>query len=433
MSFPTVDNIYTEGEPSCSGVVYLDPYLYVLYWGGWPAYEPKVHQINPVTYEKIGEWTAPYQAAMAKAICTDCEYIYVGTSNRGSTGNHHPLHVYKIDPDTMATVASWAGQATGDRWAEAIQFDFQSERLLVLDDKGRYRIIKLKQDLTVDMIKDAESGWPPSQYHGHDLTILGDYFYVASGGTPGEIIKRRISDLEMVDYFQGTTDDPDDYIEGIFFNICNDGAYLYTATYDYSEERPTRLIKVNPADMSRVGTYYGAATEMMAYGSCYYGGKVYMLLYGWDGVYWPDQQEGEHVLQIDPATMGKTAEYVNWTGEWTDAVVGVGDGSRLHVGFWGESIRGVLQFAEEGAELCAPTAGIVALGDKVLLCPIGNRYGGTVALKSGKAATTDKALIVALNNQAAQKLDFRNCQSKQGDKVICASINRAINNVLGLR
>ena len=435
MSFPTVDNIYTEGEPSCSGVVYLDPYLYVLYWGGWPAYEPKVHQINPVTYEKIGEWTAPYQAAMAKAICTDCEYIYVGTSNRGSTGNHHPLHVYKIDPDTMATVASWAGQATGDRWAEAIQFDFQSERLLVLDDKGRYRIIKLKQDLTVDMIKDAESGWPPSQYHGHDLTILGDYFYVASGGTPGEIIKRRISDLEMVDYFQGNPNDPDDYIEGIFFNVCNDGEYIYTATYDYSEERPSRLIKVDPSDMSRVGTYYGASDEVLAYGSYAYGGKVYMLMYGWNGIFWsePGFEEGEQVLQINPATMAKTARYVNWDVDWNAAYRAVGDGSRLHVGFWGNASRGVLQFAEEGTELCVPTCGIVALGDKVMLYPIGNRYGDTVALKSGQAAITDKALIAPLNNQAALKLDFRNCKTEQGDKVICVPISGAKKNILGLR
>jgi len=436
MSFPTIDNIYAEGDRSCSGMAYLDPYLYVLYWGGWPAYDPKVHKINPITYEKIAEWTAPYQAAMASSICTDCEYIYVGTSNRGSTGHHYPLHVYKIDPATMTTVASFTGYGTtGDTSAVAIQFDFQSKRLIVLDDRNIYRIWKLKQDLTEEMHKDAESGWPPSQWHGNDLTLLGDYFFVASGGTPGEIIKRRISDLEMVDYFQGTFDDPDDYIEGIFFNICNDGHYLYTATYDYMEKRPARLIKVNPSDMTRVGTYYGASDELLAYGSYAYGGKVYMLLYGRDGVYWPNQQEGEVVIQVDPTTMTRSARYVNWTGEWNSAYRAVGDGSRLHVGFWGDGgvFRSVLQFAESGAELCAPSCGLIALGDKVMLCPIGNQHGNTVALKSGNAAVTDKALIASLNNQAALKLDFRNCKTQQGDKIICVPVSRAKKNILGLR
>ena len=435
MSFPTVDNIYTEGERSCSGLAYLDPYLYVLHWGGWPAYEPTLHKVNPDTYDKIAQWTAPYQSAFSQSICTDCEYIYVGTSNRGPTGGHHPIHVYKIDPDTMATVASWAGEATGDVWAESIEFDFQSERLLVLEDRHRYRINKLKQDLTEEMHKDAESGWPPSQWFGNDLTILGDYCYIATGGTPGEIVKRRISDLEMVDYFQGTTDDPDYYIEGIFFNICNDGHYIYTATYDYDESRPTRLIKVDPSDMTRVGTYYGAVDELMAYGSYAYGGKVYMMLNGWDGVYWPDHQEGEQVLQIDPTTMTKTARYQNWTGDWNDAYKAVGDGSRLHVGFWGGSgvFRTVLQFAVSGTEFCAPTCGIAALGDKVMLCPIGARFGQVVALKSGNANVSHKALIAPLNNQAARKLAFRNCPAKQNDKVVCTPLGRTKKKILALR
>jgi len=340
---------------------------------------------------------------------------------------------YKIDPDTMATVASWAGQASGDAWAEAIQYDFQSERLLVLEDRNLYRITKLRpDDLSEEMHKDAESGWPPSQWHGNDLTILGDYFYVATGGTPGAIVKRRISDLEMVDYFEGTIDDPDDYIEGIFFNLCNDGEYLYTATYDYREERPTRLIKVNPLDMTRAGTYYGVATEMMAYGSCAYGGKVYMLLMGWDGVYWPDHQEGEHVLQIDPTTMTKTAELVNWTGEWTDAVVGVGDGSRLHLAFWGESIRSVLQFAEEGTPLCI-VCGKVAVGDKVFLLPIGNFFGNVVALKSDIFSTSDKAFLASLDEKKDLKLAFKSCTAKTNDKVICLPIEGMKENIVALR
>jgi len=80
-----------------------------------------------------------------------------------------------------------------------------------------------------------------------------------------------------------------------------------------------------------------------------------------------------------------------------------------------------------------PSCGIVAVGDKVMLCPIGNRYGNTVALKSGKAAVTDKALIASLNNQAALKLDFRNCNAKQNDKVVCVSLNGVKKNILGLR
>jgi len=80
-----------------------------------------------------------------------------------------------------------------------------------------------------------------------------------------------------------------------------------------------------------------------------------------------------------------------------------------------------------------PSCGIVAIGDKVMLCPIGNRYGNVVALKSGNAVITDKALIASLNNQAALKLDFRNCNAKQNDKVVCVSLNGVKKNILGLR
>ena len=437
MSFPTVDNIYTEGERSCSGVVYLDPYLYVLYYGGSPSYQPTVHKLNPATYEKIAQWTAPSGAAFAESMCTDCEHLYVGTSSYPSP--YRPIHVFKVDPVTMTTVASWTSPTyRSQQWAEAMAFDFNSNRLLVVEDGGGYsyhRIYKFTQDLTLEMYKDADDGSPPWQYFGDDITILGDHCYIATGGTPGQIAKRLISDLSLVDYFEGYDYDPDDYIEGIFFNVCNDGENIYTATYDYSEYRPTRLIKVNPSDMTRVGTYYGAADELMAYGSYAYGGKVYMMLNGWDGVYSPNEQEGEQVLQIDPITMTKTARYQNWTGDWNDAYKAVGDGSRLHIGFWGGAgvLRSVLQFAEQGTELCAPTSGIVALGDKVMLCPIGNRSGNYIALKPDKAALTDKSLIAPLNNQAALKLDFRNCKSKQGDKIICVPISGTKKNILGLR
>lgn len=160
-----------------------------------------------------------------------------------------------------------------------------------------------------------------------------------------------------------------------------------------------------------------------------------MLLNGWDGVYWPDHQEGEQVLQIDPATMTKTARYQNWTMDWNDAYKAVGDGSRLHVGFWGGSgvNRSVLQFAESGAAVCERPCGIVALGDKVMLCPIGTRFGDVVALKSGNANVSHKALIAPLHNQAALKLAFRNCPSSLNDKVVCTPIGKTKKNLLAVR
>jgi len=446
MSFPTVDNVYAEGESTVSGMAFIDPYLYTLSFGSWPSWDPKVHKIDPITYEKIDEWTAPWEAALAHSMCTDCEYLYVGTSNRALTsGRYRPIHVYKINPNTMTTVTSWTSPTyRSQQWAEAMAFDFNSNKLLVVEDGSGYsyhRIWKFNQDLTLDMYKDADEGWPSGdpnlwQYNGNDITIMGDYCYIATGGTPGQIVKRKISDLSLVNYFVGTFDDPDEYIEGIFFNVCNDGENIYTATYDYHpEDRPLRLIKVNPSDMTRVATYYGDADELLAYGSYAYGGKIYVTTYGWNGQYYPDGVYGEVILQIDPATMTRTAKYANWVDSdyWNASYHAVGDGSRLHVGFWGQTTRSVLQFAEPGTELCAPTCGIVALGDKVMLCPIGNRHGNTVALKSGNAAVTDKALIAPLNNQAALKLDFRNCKTQQGDKIICVPVSRAKKNILGLR
>ena len=140
------------------------------------------------------------------------------------------------------------------------------------------------------------------------------------------------------------------------------------------------------------------------------------------------------VLQIDPTTMTRTARYVNWTGDWNDAYRAVGDGSRLHVGFWGGAgvLRSVLQFAESGTELCA-LCGKISIGDKVMLCPIGNRYGDIVALKSGKANVLHKALIAPLDNQAVRKLAFRNCKAEQNNKVVCVPLGRMKKKILALR
>ena len=434
MAFPTVDNVYTGGEVSgCTDMTYLKPYLYVLYYGNSPAYRPKVHKLNPETYEKVAEWLAPVAAHGGKCICSDGKYLYVGTSNAGSL--RRPIRVYKINPEMMTTVSSWAGASysNGQAWSESLKFDSVTERLLVLEDGTRnnvgsssfYRIYKLKQDLTEDMHKDAGEG-PHSQYYGNAITIMGNNCYIATGDNPGAIDKRQISDLALLDYFEGNTS-PDEYIEGIFFNVCNDGEYIYTATYDYDEYRPTRLIKVNPSDMTRAGTYYGAVDELMAYGSLAYGGKVYMLLIGLDG----GSNTGEQVLQIDPTTMTRTARYQNWAVDYNScyAGAGAGDGLRLHIGFWDVPSRSVLQFAE----VSAPPCGIVSVGDKVLLLPIENLSGNLIALKSGNATLTDKALIAPLNNQAALKLDFRNCNAKVNDKIVCFPIERKKENIVAMR
>lgn len=434
MAFPTVDNIYTLGETEVAGIAYIEPYLYTSSYGGYPSYQPKIHKINPETYAKIDEWAAPAGSCLSQSMCTDCEYLYIGMSSCPSP--YRPIHVYKVNPETMTTVASWTSPTyRNQQWAEGMAFDFNSNRLLVVEDGAGYsyhRIYKLTQDLVLETYKDANDGSPPWQYYGNDITIMGDYCYIATGGTPGEIVKRKLSDLSLVDYFDGTIDDPDDYIEGIFFNVCNDGEYIYTATYDYDESRPARLIKVNPSNMSRAGTYYGAATEMMAYGSYAYGGKVYMLLYGWDGVYSPNEQEGEHVLQIDPTTMAKTAEYVNWTGNENDAYKAVGDGSRLHVGFWGIANRSVLQFAEEGSPLCV-VCGKIAIGDKVFLLPIGNFFGDVVALKSGGISINDKTFLASLDEKKELKLAFKNCTAAVNDKVICLPIEGMKENIVAIR
>jgi len=425
MSFPTVDNVYTEGENyAVMGMAYIDPYLYVLYSNC------KIHKINPETYAKISEWTAPSEAAYGGGMTTDCESLYVATS---SPSPYRPIHVYKINPETMATIASWTGEdySSGQADAESIEFDFQSERLLVIEDgyqRVAYRIYKLKQDLTEEMHKDAGEG-PHSQYFGWDITILGDHCYIATGGTPGAIDKRSISDLSLLDYFEGHDYDPDDYIEGIFFNVCTDGLYLYTATYDYSERRPTRLIKVNPSNMTRVGTYYGADDELLGLGSYFYGGKIYILIWHWSD--WEVIEEGEMILQINPLTMTRTARYINWTGNDNSSKEAVGDGSRLHIGF-GISTRSVLQFAEEGTPLCI-VCGKVAVGDKVFLLPIGNFFGNVVALKSDIFSTSDKAFLASLDEKKDLKLAFKSCTAKTNDKVICLPIEGMKENIVALR
>lgn len=395
MSFPTVDAIYAQGESSTVfGMAYIDPYLYVLYWNG------KIHKINPETYAKISEWSAPSQAYGARCMCTDCEYLYVGTS---SPSPYRPIHVYKINPETMTTVASWTGEnySNGQAEAESIKFDFQSERLLVLEDgylRDHYRIYKLTQGLTEDMHKDAEEG-PHSQNVGNDLTIMGDNCYIATGGIPGAIDKRLLGNLSLLDYFEGYNYEPDAHIEGIFWNVCNDGEHVYTATYDYSEYRPTRLIKVNPSDMSRAATYEGISDELLSLGSYCYGGKVYMLLYGWDG----GSNTGEIILQIDPTNMTRTARYVNWTGNDNSSRKAIGDGSRLHIGF-AISTRSIFQFAEEGAPECIPW-----VGKKVILSTSEDKYFVE------KIKTTGVGDIGMLINTSSQKCFLPKVSIKTGD------------------
>lgn len=80
-----------------------------------------------------------------------------------------------------------------------------------------------------------------------------------------------------------------------------------------------------------------------------------------------------------------------------------------------------------------PTCGIVAIGDKVMLCPIGTCYGDNVALKSGKADVSQKAFIASLNNEAAMKLAFRNCKSVLNDKVVCTPVGKLRKSILAVR
>ena len=258
---------------------------------------------------------------------------------------------------------------------------------------------------------------PPYYLEGAaGVDVVGDYAYVVSGRDRA----LTIFDISTpatpahVGEIHGTEAGAPYYMDDAY---CVDvvGDYAYVTAY--CDAALTIFDISDPANPSHVGEIHGTGAPNYLQGAQYLhvvGDYAYVTAY---------EDKALVIFDISDPTNPKIIGEIHGGGPpyylaWASGVEAVG--GYVYVVTWDNA-------------LTIFESGIISVGDKVLLCPIGTRQGNTVALKPTKAAITDKSLIVPLNNQAALKLDFRICKSKQGDKVICVPISGAKRNILGLR
>lgn len=292
--FPTVDATWTGagGENYLYGACYLNGYLYVSLWLT-PA---KVIKIDPATMATVDSWTGAADEKGCRKITHDGTYLYVGTCNTGYAVP--PCRVIKIDPSTMTKVSRWTGETypSGQSNPERLICDDTYLYALEYIISGSYkaRVTKINKST---MVTDTE--WnSAANYKGYDMTLMGDILYVSDSAQPANIEKVNKNTMTTV---SGTWVGDDADIEGIVWALTNDGTNIYASTYDWTENDPTRLIKINPSTMATISKYLGSATEICCFSCTYINPYVYMGLTDWS----PTRQ----ILQINPTTMTRVSKY----------------------------------------------------------------------------------------------------------------------------
>jgi len=113
---------------TCNGSIGYNDVLYV---GG----DGEVTKINTAsTMSTISTWTNPDANAITSLVF-DGEYIYAGTYT-ASGGSNYPT-VYKIDPSTMSTAATWVSSASDNNAAESDAAFFETAGASIIASRIR--------------------------------------------------------------------------------------------------------------------------------------------------------------------------------------------------------------------------------------------------------------------------------------------------------
>lgn len=326
--FPTLEATWTgdAGEFYTKGVCYLDGYVYAPLWED-PG---RLIKIDAATMTKVDEWIGTANQVAARCVETDGAFLYVGCSSAGGMWEN-PSRVVKINPATMTTVDEWVGEDPPPVWPdqgnpERITYD-GTYIYVTIGFNMPSRAARLVKIDPATMATVGQWDGVGAQYTSFGHTMFDDYAYVSCGSVPARVAKVDKTTMTTVGEWVGDISDGG-WIEGLVFDVTNDGTYVYAGTYDYLESLvdPTRLIKIDPATMTTVSKYQGAADELFCMSTFHYNGQVFMGL-----LYYPHSM----ILRIDTATMTKVDRWEDVATEYTGAGFALGNPKFLYAGLWG--------------------------------------------------------------------------------------------------
>lgn len=102
------------------------------------------------------------------------------------------------------------------------------------------------------------------------LCYFDGYYYAALYMTPAMLLKVDASTMAIEDYYTGESD------ENYGTSVCTDGTYVYLGTHDIAPAT-SKVIQINPADMSKVARYVGGTNELYVRWLLYYSPFLYAV------------------------------------------------------------------------------------------------------------------------------------------------------------
>ena len=302
---------------TCNGSI---GYNDVLYEGG----DGVVTKINTAaTMSTISTWTEPDANAITSLVF-DGEYIYAGTYTV-SGGSNYPT-VYKIDPSTMSTAATWVSSASDNNVAEsdAAFFDTAGASIIALELGNMGTLYAASQD-TIFALNGTNMTWTGPNYN----ESYGTGGITAMIGEPYELVVSESGDSAhpayIVDVSETTMEATselelsDDWSAGYYTispELTGDGTYLYFGYGNGSGARVDQLAGYSTyvmgyysgEDMSITGTFneigHGVVTALATYGVTVNSVTTYTLLVGLS-------QSPATVELVDTSTM---TGIDSWTG-----------------------------------------------------------------------------------------------------------------------
>jgi len=266
------------GDNYCRALAFDGAYVYV----GISGPTAKVIKIDPETMATVATWPGIGLYNYVYSLTFDGTYLYAGL-------NIDPAKVIKIDPETMTTVDTWTG-AVGEKSCYALIFDGTYLYAGLNIDPAKVIKIDPETMTTVDTWT-AEVG----ESYAIALTFDGTYLYAGLFIDPAKIIKIDRSTMTTVDTWTGAVG------ESYAIALTFDGTYIYAGL----NIDPAKIIKIEHSGMTTVDTWTGAVGEKSCRSTTFDGTYIYAGLY----------VSPAKVIKIDRSTMATVSVWTATIGD----------------------------------------------------------------------------------------------------------------------
>lgn len=239
----------------------------------------KVIKIRKSDYTTIAEWTGAAGENNCRTVMYDGTYIYAYIQV-------DPAYVVKINPVTMLEVSRWtsvAGQGNG------YQAWYYGGFIYVHGIATPGKVFKID---TTTMATVATWTGAAGQNTIAGLFHNGTWLFIGIEGSPAQVVKVNPVTMLTDSTWVGTGG-----VENDTYNVVALGANVYASL----GMLPAKVIQIDIATMTKIGTYTAAAGKIYGYALTTDGTYIYQGCYDNPGT----------VTKIDPATMNAV---LTWTG-----------------------------------------------------------------------------------------------------------------------